>query len=208
MDSFITSLILIVVAAIIAWFRKLGQDQTGRDRSSGRPDSMPQRPGTPPRTSPGPSSWEEELRRLLEGESPTAPRPTRPPVVISQPPRTAPPVAPPIVRPVLISSSRPVPAAAAPPPMPAKIETSAGQLASLRESRQAYERASTLDVSVAQHIQGVPGQAVQATSVIRRPVSAEITQAVSLFKNAQTSRQAVLASIILGPPRSLEEFAG
>lgn len=92
--------------------------------------------------------------------------------------------------------------------MPAKIETSAGQLASLRESRQAYERASTLDVSVAQHIQGVPGQAVQATSVIRRPVSAEITQAVSLFKNAQTSRQAVLASIILGPPRSLEEFAG
>ncbi len=202
MDSFITTLIFIVVAAIIAWFKKLGQDQNGAGNSSRRPDALPragqQRPGSPPS-----GTWEEELRRLLEGETPAAPRSTPPPVVLSQPPRTVPPV----VRPVLISP-RPIAAAAAPPPMPAKIETSAGQLGNLTESRQAYARASALDVAVAQHIQGVPGQAVQATSVIRKPVSAEIIQAVSLFQNAQTSRQAILASIILGTPRGLEEFAG
>jgi hypothetical protein len=80
-------------------------------------------------------------------------------------------------------------------------------MAPLTQSKQAYERASQLDKSVAEHIDRVPGQRVLATSVIRRGASPEITQVVSMFKSARTARQAVLASLILGPPRSLEELS-
>ena len=75
----------------------------------------------------------------------------------------------------------------------------------MRESRTAYERASQLDAKVSAHIDQVPGQRVLATVVTHRTVSPEITQVVSLFKNARSARQAVIASIILGPPRSLDE---
>jgi hypothetical protein len=75
----------------------------------------------------------------------------------------------------------------------------------MTESKTAYERASQLDKNVAEHIDRVQGQRVLATFVVRRQASPELAQAVSLFKNARTARQAVIASLILGPPRSLEE---
>jgi hypothetical protein len=80
-------------------------------------------------------------------------------------------------------------------------------MAPLTQSKEAYERASQLDKSVAAHIDRVPGQRVLATSVVRRAASPEIVQVVSMFKNARAARQAVLASVILGPPRSLEELS-
>jgi hypothetical protein len=89
----------------------------------------------------------------------------------------------------------------------ASIEVSAGRMAPLTQSKEAYERASQLDKSVAAHIDRVPGQRVLATNVIRRAASPEIVQVVSMFKNARAARQAVIASMILGPPRSLEELS-
>jgi hypothetical protein len=81
------------------------------------------------------------------------------------------------------------------------------KLATMAESKGAYERASQLDKKVAEHIGRVSGQRVLATTVVRREVSPELGQAVALFKNARTARQAVIASLILGPPRSLEEIS-
>jgi hypothetical protein len=80
-------------------------------------------------------------------------------------------------------------------------------MAPLTQSKEAYERASQLDKSVSAHIDRVPGQRVLATNVIRRAASPEIVQVVSMFKNARAARQAVIASIILGPPRSVEELS-
>lgn len=77
----------------------------------------------------------------------------------------------------------------------------------MSQSREAYERASQLDKKVAEHMDRVPGQHVLATSVVRRAIPPEITQVVSLFKNARTARQAVIASLILAPPRALEEMS-
>lgn len=75
----------------------------------------------------------------------------------------------------------------------------------MEASRQAYDRASQLDTAMSAHIDRVAGEHVQLTTVVRKPISAEATQAISLFKNARTARQAVLASIILGPPIALEQ---
>lgn len=96
----------------------------------------------------------------------------------------------------------------APMPVPAGVQVSPSQLASLSQSREAYERASHLDKKVAEHMDRVPGQRVLDTHVERRGVPEEITQAVSLFKSASMARQAVIAALILGPPRSLEEYSG
>jgi hypothetical protein len=91
--------------------------------------------------------------------------------------------------------------------VPSGVEVSAAQLAPLRQSKEAYERASQLDKNVAEHIDRVPGQHVLATRVMRRAISPEVTQAVSMFKSGQTARQAVMASLVLGPPRALEEMS-
>ena len=94
-----------------------------------------------------------------------------------------------------------------PVPVASSVEVGAGKMAPLTQSRQAYERASQLDKKVAEHIDRVPGQRVLDTKVTRREISPEILQAVSFFKNARSARQAVIASLILGPPRSVEEIS-
>src|SRR6267154_4345796 len=106
MDSLITTIVIVVIAAIATWFKKLGQpkdtdEETRMRRSITTP--RPTQPGQPrpfaqPRPQSGPVSWEEELRRLLEGGTPAAPPPMRPPpVVITQAPRPITP--PPLPRP-------------------------------------------------------------------------------------------------------------
>jgi hypothetical protein len=211
MDSLITTIVIIVIAAVATWFKKLGQpkeDEDSRTRRPLNPSSQP-RPSSTPRPQSGPVSWEEELRRLLEGETPAAPPPTRPPpVVITQAPRPIPVAPPPLPRPTFAPQPpRPVPVIISTPPVPVAYQTPSRPLATFQESSQAYERASTLGSTVSQHIESVPGQAVQLTTVARNQVSPELQQAVSLFQNARSARQAIIASIILGPPKALEQPA-
>ena len=112
--------------------------------------------------------------------------------VLIQPPVSTTPAR---IRPVLI-----------PPPLPPGVQSSQ-PLATLSESQAAYTRASQLDQSAAARIERAPGQEVQLTTVTRQATSPEVMQVVSLFRNAQGARQAVIASIIFGPPRALEESA-
>jgi hypothetical protein len=220
MDSLITALVLMAVSALAAWMKK----KTADNRRDSSPDAPP-----PPTSQPRPqrpTSWEEELRRMLEGQQPAAPPPTMrpppamrpaapPPVVATTRSQIPPPAPPTVIKPVLVPSERravqmppPTPSPMpAPLPVPAGVQVSAAQLAQLRQSREAYERASQLDKKVAEHIGQVSGQRVLDTRVERRSVPEEIMQVVSLFKSAQTVRQAVMASIILGPPRALEEYS-
>jgi hypothetical protein len=211
MEKLIVILVILAVSAISSWLKKRGE--AGEENST----DMPRADAPPPRPT-QPTSWEEELRRLLEGESPAAPpprpRPT-PPVVAAPPAR---PVAPPPVRPVVVRAPRPmvppptvrpfvvrVPSPSPTPlPVPAVTTLGSRDLAPLKASQQAYSRASQLDNQMAAQIERVPGQHVQPTYVIRSQVSTEVAQVVSMFKNARTARQAVIASIILGSPRALE----
>jgi hypothetical protein len=204
------NLISLIIDLLTALFGRSKEDQP--KPPANRPD--PSRP----RPQPGPTSWENELRRLLDnqGQAPPAsappparPIPTRPPpIVVPQAPRvitvsparpvivldSPPPAAPVRVRPVIV-----------PPSLPPGVLTSGQPLATLSEAQLAYARASQLDKAAAARIERVPGQEVQLTTVVRKSTSPEVTQVLSLFKNPQAARQAVIAAIILGPPRAFEE---
>ena len=78
-------------------------------------------------------------------------------------------------------------------------------LTQFNASTRAYEQASQLSQRVAAHMHGVGHQAVGLTSTqtIKR-MWPEVAETVALFRNAKTVRQAVVASLILGPPKALE----
>jgi hypothetical protein len=92
-ESFFVFLVIAAISALANWLKNRGEKETDwsdletppptrRTPPSGRstPPSMP-RPTTG--TSPS-SNWEEELRRMLEGTVPTAPRPAPPPIVVQE----------------------------------------------------------------------------------------------------------------------------
>jgi len=187
----LVSLIIDLLAALLGGSKN---EKPGNSPPANRPD--PSRPRPQPR----PTTWEEELRRLLEGQAPpqTAPPPQRtPPTIRAQTPPT-------VSKPASAYPSRERPILS-PPPLPPGVEITNEQLGSLSESKQAYARASQLDQTAAARIERTPGQHVQLTTVIRRAASPEIVQVVSFFKNARAARQAVIASVIFGSPRALEE---
>jgi hypothetical protein len=212
MDSVVTFIVFVVAAVVIAYMKNKGMIKGLEEQRPDEPQKPastppPRRPMASPTQAPRPAatSWEAELRRLLEGEAPPPVKPR--PVVMTQPPPVTPPVVRPvIVRPVPAVMPRPVPLQT-PAPATSSVEISARQLAPMTESRLAYEKASQLDQTVSAHIDRVPGQRVLATSVTRRPVSPEVTQVAAMFKNARTARQAVIASVIFSPPKGLEPTA-
>ncbi|HTA30861.1 MAG TPA: hypothetical protein VK731_10255 [Candidatus Cybelea sp.] len=199
MDNLI-SLIIDLLTALFSGSKKDKPDNSSAQAN--RPD--PSRPRVPQR----PTAWEEELRRLLDGQSQPSPAPPparQPATLVPQTPRVITAMTPPppiVTRPVPAYSPVPV---VSPPPLPSGFTAQSQPLASLSESRQAYDRASQLDKTAASRIERVPGQEVQLTAVIRRPVSPEVMQVVALFKSPSAARQAVIASVIFGPPRAFEE---
>jgi hypothetical protein len=70
-----------------------------------------------------------------------------------------------------------------------------------------YEEASQLSQRVAAHMQGVVQNPVGRTGIeVARKPSREIVRAELLFKNSRRVREAIVASVILGPPRAFEEM--
>jgi hypothetical protein len=224
-ESLLILLVFVIISGVSTWMQKRRQaaeepqswpdeDEFSQPPTAQRPASG-QRPGPtapppPPQPQPATSSWEEELRRLLQGDRPTppSPQPIPPPVPPSPPhPRPSPPPVPASPRPVAASpydTRRPVPKPPAAPSAPLPHF----RPAALDRSAAAYQRASHLAESVAGRMREVerrtqihePG----AARVRRKPVSREINAARSLLQSPQAARQAVIASVILGPPRGLE----
>jgi hypothetical protein len=232
MEKLIILLVVGIFTVVTNMIKKSREAKERRDASAA-PPSATTGAGPRPVQAPKTANWEDELRRLLEGQITGAPTPApkvQPPTARPVAPPIARPVAPPVARPFVVvqtpRSGAPAPKAAAPPvfspplltpkpgslpapiPVPAVTALSSRRLADLSQSRQAYERASQIDRTMAAHISDVPGQPVQLTRVVRSEASAEARQAVSLFKNTGSARLAIIASTILGPPRSLEEFSG
>ena len=215
-DNFWILLALVIGSAIWEWLKKKGQTEQTRS-GHGEPESphstsAPHRPATaPPAASPHPatSEWEKELRRLLGGEPPVA---------------KPPPIARPPVRPVILHepgpsrSPRPVVAAApvartVPPRLAesriAEAERSVVvQLPALEESTTAYQRASHLHEGVAERLKRVEEitehHLGKVPALLRPNLSAETAQTISLVRHPRTARQAMIASLIFGPPRALE----
>jgi len=195
-DNFWILLALVIGSAIWEWLKKKGQtEQTGSghgEPESPHSTSAPHRPATaPPAASPHPatSEWEKELRRLLGGEPP-GPSRSPPPVVTAAPvARTVPP---------RLAESR-----------IAEAERSVVvQLPALEDSTTAFQRASHLHEGVAERLKRVEEitehHLGKVPALLRPNLSAETAQTISLVRHPRTARQAMIASLIFGPPRALE----
>src|SRR5579872_6463066 len=138
MDSLITALVILVISALATWLKQKGQRSELEDPELGGQGNAPPisrpsqpRPVTAPRPRPAATTWEEELRRLLETDSPAAPPPPlkipppRPVQAPLPPPTSVPPVF--VPKPVVVSAPR--------VPM---VEVASRELAPLSESKQAY----------------------------------------------------------------------
>jgi hypothetical protein len=80
------------------------------------------------------------------------------------------------------------------------------KLPSLTESAKAYVRASQLDSRVAEQMRQVDRQVVAHTKLERvRSVSPEIKEMLALLRTRSSQRAAILAGVVLGPPRAFED---
>lgn len=224
-ESLLILIVFVVLSALSNWMKKKsGQTEEG---VGDQPHPTTPPPSRTTRTIPVPpasahprktTDWQEELRRLLEGELPAPPTP---PVVVQPPPPAAGP--PPIHRPqpgtatgrVAVESSRFAGSLAsfarstAAYQRASQVDESVAehldQRASLAESASAYQHASQLDQTVAGHLRDVSSRPAQAAAIVRHRIdSAEITQTKAMFRHPAAARQAIIASIILSPPKGLE----
>ena len=197
-DQLIFLLVVVVISMLHSWWKKRkGEPDTETDSESW-PGQQPGRPTTPPASRPAspPSkaaSWEEELRRLLQGEEPAGPTP--PPVVVQLPP--------PLPRAAFRPAPRPVVIEQVDPDMEKGLPV---QMPSLEHSAQAFLRASQLESKVATHMQRVDLQVTTHPKLgLKKEVAPEIRQAIGLVRNRRSQRAAIIAGIVLGPPKAMEE---
>jgi hypothetical protein len=218
-DNFWVIIAIVIGSVIWDWLKKNGrpenteslpgESESPRSASGSRPSTTPARPAAAPRPV-ATSDWEEQLRRLLAGEAPAA----RPQASTSPPP----------IRPVIVqeaqptSPARPVPApqpvATAVPPALARPRIGAADRAvevrspSLTESTTAFQRASHLHENVDEYLKRVEQMTEhhrgRVPTVRRQTFSTESAQTISLIRRPGTARQAVIASMIFGPPKALE----
>jgi len=194
-------LIAIAIGSTVAeWWKK--RKQPGQTDSSLRDPSSPPAPPQPT----APSDWEEELRRLLGGEPPV----TKPPPVAAPPPLRPviihEPAKPISIGVVSLPAAQPVPSLAEPVFVHAE-KSVAVSLPALQESITAYQRASHLHEEVAGHLRRVEEMThhhvANVPTALHQAPSAESVQTISMIRNPNTARQAIIASLILGPPKAL-----
>jgi len=183
MDALITILIFIVAAVLSAVFKKKqAQEEEAEDDWS--TPAAPQDRGGSTRT-PARPSWEEELRRLLEGtETPAAPPPPPPP---PRPARPLPPPPPPIprevVRPLTASPSR------------------------LRTSEAACNRARHIESKAQDQLRRAADRVRLHTPTARKtPKTSDVKTARRMLDSPATLRSAIIVSVLLGKPRSLDPY--
>ena len=82
------------------------------------------------------------------------------------------------------------------------------QLPALTESTTSYRRASHLHEETGERLKRVEEMTerhlIKVPTANRQPVSIEAACAISTIRNPGTARQAVIASLVFGPPKALE----
>lgn len=246
-EGLLVFVVIVLLSALSNWLKQKKELEQQRRRTLQAPPAVTKRSaqGQPPSTvrptqpAPPPKlDWEEQLRRLLEGdvgepepEVVPEPMPTRaeplpkkavPPPLIPQ----AGPVKPqehaqkpPVVSGAPARQPQVVPAPMSPAPSPpAKAEQSyAGtsvstELAKLEASAAAYKRAAELAAQTAARLEEIArlrGVGGYARSgVPTGGVSPEVQQVREMLANPRSASQALIAAVIFGPPRALKETPG
>ena len=229
-EGMIVLLVLYLISAFFNWIKRRAEQK----QSDALPSTSP-RPGHPPApaTAPAPvtaaKTWEEELKRLLEGEAPVfgSPAPSPPPPVAAPIIVTVPP---PVLAPARPSATR---RAAAVEPMSEESEAPSRPLATFRESESAYREGSSLDRRTAARLQKVEALATAEdaygnAALLHDRVAARMRQVVAQTRDAAptapearrqsaaaaatlaqlrgraSAQQAIVTALVLGPPKAME----
>ncbi len=225
-------LVLWLLSALFDWIkRRAEKKQSGESPPAPLPPIQQPTPATAP--APAAKTWEEELKRLLEGESP---------VFTPSPPHPPPPIAPPII--VTIPPPLPAPArtparatathhTAAVEPRSEESDAPSRPLATLRESEAGRRRSSTLDRRTGERLQKAQAfataeAAFSSASHLHERVAARMRQAgdhtretspssletrrqhvaatatLALLQSPASARQAIVTALVLAPPKAME----
>ena len=183
--QFLIVLGVMIVWGILDWLKKRVRAQDPGKTWTTTETSQPPAPRPARKT-----DWEEELRRVLGGEQ--SPPPSPPPVIVYHEPRATPPLAAPTPPRAVTMRAEPKAALAVPVP-------------GFAQSIEAYQRASQLDVKMAEHLSQIAEQVrTHAVEQKEKASAAEIVQGISFVRDPQSIRSALVASVILGAPRGLE----
>jgi hypothetical protein len=189
--QFLIVLGIMIVWGILDWLKKRVRAQDPGKTWTTAETSQPPAPRPARKT-----DWEEELRRVLGGEQ--SPPPSPPPVIIHHEPRATPPLAAP----------RPVTRLPLPRAVTMRVEAKepvAVPVPGFAQSMEAYQRASQLDVKMAEHLSQIAEQVrTHAVEQKEKASVAEIVQGISFVRDPQSIRSALVASVILGQPRGLD----
>jgi hypothetical protein len=180
----IVGIIIAIVVAIIASLVKKKQPD---DEWELPPELKPRRE-PPPQSSPPPkvSRWEEELRRVLQQQQP------------APPPIVRPAVPPPLVQVQEYQTS---------PDEGFSEEPVAPRLHTFSEATHHYAHASSLLERTQEQLHQLHStthRAAAPASVHHVEVAPEVRELLKTLRQPQGVRSAIIASVILGPPRALE----
>jgi hypothetical protein len=181
-------LVFAVIAIVSAMLKK-------KEKQDEQPFELP--PELQPRRersqAPPSRSWEEELRALLEDRQP-------PPPIVQQVPPPAPPLArPPVVQPHWSGHRAEV---VLPPPQPR--EPVIHRPARLPQAEPRISAAAHLQDQLTEHFGETMRRRKGTTFVQRTAASAELLEVKQMLRSPRGVRAAIIASVILGPPRALE----
>ena len=204
MDKLLENLLPLLGLALFAilsgWLKKrTGESEPSLPSPSLPETGQPSGPGRQP--APKPTDWEEELRRLFEGnEAPTAPPPVARPVNLEPLPSPEPP---PVSQPAPAPPPDlgPFPEPVFPNPLTVVLPTVDGRLDQAAASQ---DRAHQLGAHVMEYMHSALSEAKLPPPRGLKPVSAEGRKAAELLRQPQTLRQSVIVSLILSPPKGLE----
>lgn len=210
MDSLITVIFFIIVAILSAVLKKKQSNESEEDSWPGEPSPPSDRRTSPP---PKRQSWEDELKRLLEGNVERESSPPPPPPL---PTSSAPPPPPPVRTPEPSTLTRPgwarkVEARKEEAVEKARLlrEKRSETANRLRKSMEHLRHASQLDDRAIRSIRKAADRIhthVEVKQVLETP--GEIKDALAWMKSPASLRSAMVASIILGPPKSKEFETG
>ena len=223
LESLIAFVVIMLLSALGSWLkqRKGQTPDTSEEEHPLRRFVRPETTGSesaPPPARPKPFfDLEGELRRLL-GEEPEAPPAPAPPPVLREVPAAPPPIAP---RPMLTAEAGeefvpvPLPVGTHFPKPARELDAEpapAFDLASMAESASAYRRGSTVDAAAETKLQAARTRTEQhkplGPRAPQRTISPDTAAVLRLLRQPRTARQAILASVILSPPKGLGEATG
>ncbi len=217
LDGLLFFVAIALFSALSNWLKK--RQQQPADEADKHPAGHPQ---AAPATEPPPArSWEEELRRLLEGDlSGHETPPTQPPPVIHRETVVVVPTTTPAATPTWGEREKELV-----PPLALPREThfpKAGELtarnqeqgpdfelARMEESASAYQRGQAVQEATAARLQQIAALTASARPDQPRGRQASLAarDLITRLHHPATARQAVLAAVVLGPPRGLETSA-